>query len=269
LRSRLLPRPSALTPSLLAPQEACEYCVARRPIVNPNEGFWRCLLEFEKELTGERSGTYVPVKTKAIEDHEFELPPEWAAEPSLASAVLRVEKGGEVVDELDVNEHQMYTFGRSLTCDFQLEHPSASRQHAALVHHKNGGLYAIDLKSSHQTFVDEKPMRPYEAVMLKDGAGVRFGASSKLFRVGVSGGPGAAKPRWEDSDEERAPAPKGKDHFSIDATGAKRKVPHDFKRDKKKKKWLNGPKSSKRMTENEKIALMAGGGSGCMGPGFD
>lgn len=50
------------------------------------------------------------------------------------------------MDEYAVGEHSMYTFGRSLTCDFQLEHPSASRQHAVLVHHENGGLYIIDLK---------------------------------------------------------------------------------------------------------------------------
>eukprot|EP00967_Tisochrysis_lutea_P006642 scaffold7906_cov30-Tisochrysis_lutea.AAC.3 len=42
------------------------------------------------------------------------------------------------VDTLDIGEHPMYMFGRSLTCDFQLEHPSASRQHAVLVHGQDG-----------------------------------------------------------------------------------------------------------------------------------
>ena len=42
--------------------------------------------------------------------------------------------------------------------------------HAALVHHQNGGLYLIDLKSSHHSFVDNKPLRPYEACLLRDGA---------------------------------------------------------------------------------------------------
>lgn len=33
---------------------------ATRPIVLPNDGFWRCLQEYEKELTGQRSGVYIP-----------------------------------------------------------------------------------------------------------------------------------------------------------------------------------------------------------------
>lgn len=37
-----------------------------------------------------------------------------------------------------MGEHPMYMFGRSLTCDFQIEHPSASRQHAVLVHAQDG-----------------------------------------------------------------------------------------------------------------------------------
>ena len=39
---------------------------------------------------------------------------------------------------------------------------------------------------------------------------------------------------------------------------------------KKRAKWLQGGmKSSSKMTENERIAMMAGSGSGCFGPGFD
>ena len=41
-----------------------------RPIVLPNDGFWRCLQEFEKERSGGRSGVYVPAKTKPLEDME-------------------------------------------------------------------------------------------------------------------------------------------------------------------------------------------------------
>ena len=60
---------------------------------------------------------------------EFELPPDWAAEPTHTSAKLVVEKNGDEVETLPVGEHTMYTFGRSLTCDFPIEHPSASRNH--------------------------------------------------------------------------------------------------------------------------------------------
>ena len=166
-------------------QAARDFVSARRPIVLPNDGFWRCLQEYEKELHGERSGVYAPAVTKTrLDDLEFELPPPWATDPTHTGASLQVEKADQVLETLPVGEHAMYTFGRSLTCDFQLEHPSASRMHAALCHHRNGGLYLIDLKSSHHTFVDAKPLRPYEACLLRDGSTVVFGASSRAYRVG-------------------------------------------------------------------------------------
>ena len=122
-------------------------------------------------------------------------------------------------------------------CDFQIEHPSASRMHAALCHHERGGLYLIDLKSAHHVFVDGKPLRPYEACLsrvrvrvrvrvwararasasanpnphpnpspspnqaclLREGACVVFGASSRTYRVG---GVAPAAPAADDKDEE-------------------------------------------------------------------
>jgi protein-tyrosine phosphatase len=249
-----------------------------RPVILPNDGFWKCLCEYEKELTGERSGVYVPApKPKGVETLDFELPPEWAAEPTHARASLSVEKGGTEVESLPVGEHSMVTFGRSLTCDFPLEHPSISRNHAALVHHHNGGLYVIDLKSSHQTFVNSKAIRPFEACLLREGAALSFGASSRVYRLRDCPPPQAPPPR------QPAPACGGGGSSSSMALlegpqlpGAadaqqqpKRKyTPADAKA-KKRQKWLSGAKSTKQMTENERVARAAGGGSGCFGPGFD
>ena len=95
------------------------------------------------------------------------------------------EKSGELVEDLAVGEHQMYTFGRSLTCDFTLEHPSASRQHAVLVHHENGGIYIVDLKSSHGTFVNDKLLTPFEACRLREHGVVRFGASTRTYTLAL------------------------------------------------------------------------------------
>jgi len=154
----------------------------------------------------------------------------------------------------------MYTFGRSLTSDFQIEHPSASRQHAALVHHENGGLYAIDLKSSHGTAVNGKRLKPYEATRLRDGVEVLFGASSRSYRVS-----GLEPPRRVDEDG---------DDLDEDEQGPsrKREAPagmHPKKWQKKTRRWLAGPKTGRKMSENERVAMGAGSGSGCMGPGFD
>ena len=55
-------------------QAARDYVEARRPVILPNDGFWRCLQEQEKEWSGERSGVYAPAVTKTrLEDLEFDL----------------------------------------------------------------------------------------------------------------------------------------------------------------------------------------------------
>ena len=36
-------------------------------------------------------------------------------------------------------------------CDILLEHPTISRKHAALVHHRDGSVHLIDLGSAHGT----------------------------------------------------------------------------------------------------------------------
>jgi len=163
----------------------------------------------------------------------------------------------------------MYTFGRSLTCDFPIEHPSASRNHAALVHHENGGLYVIDLKSSHGTLVNGKPIKAFEACLLREGASLSFGASSRVHKLqgcpapSVQTAPTAASASTSSDGVAEGPMLPGGE-----PPGGKRKyTPADAKA-KKRQKWLNGPKSSSAMSENERVARGAGSGSGCFGPGF-
>ena len=238
-------------------QAARNYVSERRPIVLPNAGFWRCLQEQEREWSGERSGVYAPAVTKTrVEDLEFELPPPWAAAPTQASTILTVQKAGEALETLPVGEHAMYTFGRSLTCDFQIEHPSASRMHAALCHHERGALYIIDLKSAHHVFVDSKPLKPYEACLLRDGAAIVFGASSRIYRVG---GVAAAAPAAAEEEEE---------YKAKDSLAQKRGKMHPKKWEKKKRRWLNGPRGKSGMSENDRVSMQAGSSSGIMGPGW-
>ncbi len=240
--------------------EAC------RPIVLPNDGFVKCLAEYEKELSGERTGVYIPApkKAKSVDD-DFEMPPHWAAPPTHTAARLVVEKRGESVESLPVGEHAHYTFGRSLTCDFPIEHPSASRNHATLVHHRNGGVYVIDLRSSHGTRVDGRELAPYEACRLREGSTVSFGASTRAYRL-----EGCAPPPPEPAERPPPAAVEGP-ALPGEGEGKKRKkkyTPEDY-RNRKRKKWLDGQKSSARMSENERVARGAGSGSGCFGPGFD
>lgn len=67
-------------------------------------------------------------------------PPEWAIEPRQGVYYLEVLKDGEVLDKINLDRRRNI-FGRQFpTCDFVLEHNSVSRQHAAVIPHKNGRL---------------------------------------------------------------------------------------------------------------------------------
>lgn len=66
-------------------------------------------------------------------------PPDWAVEFKNGLYVLEVLKEGGLVDKICL-EKRRALFGRqAILCDYVLDHPSVSRQHAAVVQHKNGG----------------------------------------------------------------------------------------------------------------------------------
>nr|CAN77615.1 hypothetical protein VITISV_035197 [Vitis vinifera] len=68
------------------------------------------------------------------------LPPDWAIEPRPGVYYLEVLKDGEVLDQINLDKRRNI-FGRQFaSCDFVLDHQSVSRQHAAVIPHKNGRL---------------------------------------------------------------------------------------------------------------------------------
>lgn len=76
-------------------------------------------------------------------------------------------KGGETVDELRVGRQACYVLGRNEdVCDFGMQHPSISRQHAAVVHDKQGLVNVLDLGSAQGTFVNGKEIKPNEPHVL-------------------------------------------------------------------------------------------------------
>lgn len=65
-------------------------------------------------------------------------PPDWAIEPRAGVYFLEVLKDGVVLDKINLDRRRQI-FGRQVhTCDFVLDHQSVSRQHAAVIPHKNG-----------------------------------------------------------------------------------------------------------------------------------
>lgn len=67
-------------------------------------------------------------------------PPDWAIEPRPGVYYLDVLKDGQVLGQISLDKRR-HIFGRQFPmCDYVLDHQSISRQHAAVVPHKNGRL---------------------------------------------------------------------------------------------------------------------------------
>ena len=71
----------------------------------------------------------------------------------------------------------------------QVADPSVSRRHAALVHHRDGKLYLIDLASREGTTLDGEPVPPNKPVLVAPGGSrvLQLGTAPPL-RVSVEGG---------------------------------------------------------------------------------
>uniref|UniRef100_A0A061S0J9 protein-tyrosine-phosphatase n=2 Tax=Tetraselmis sp. GSL018 TaxID=582737 RepID=A0A061S0J9_9CHLO len=104
--------------------------------------------------------------------------------------VLEVLKDGQCISTIEVpalRRNQRCMFGRAPTCDIKLEHLSVSRQHAQLTRDDAGMLFITDLSTSHGTNVDDKWLRANAPKQLHPGSLIRFGASTRVYRVAVSG----------------------------------------------------------------------------------
>ncbi|KAF8410890.1 hypothetical protein HHK36_003427 [Tetracentron sinense] len=108
-------------------------------------------------------------------------PPDWAIEPRSGVYYLEVMKDREVLDRINLDKRR-HIFGRQFPmCDFVLDHQSVSRQHAAVVPHKNGSIYVIDLGSAHGTFVANERLTKESPVELEVGQSLRFAASTRSY----------------------------------------------------------------------------------------
>ncbi|KAJ3698279.1 hypothetical protein LUZ61_001984 [Rhynchospora tenuis] len=108
-------------------------------------------------------------------------PPDWAIEPRSGVYYLEVMKDREVIDRINL-DRKRHLFGRQFPmCDYVLDHQSVSRQHAAVVPHKNGRIFVIDLGSVHGTFVANERLTKDSPVELEVGQSLRFAASTRTY----------------------------------------------------------------------------------------
>ena len=99
--------------------------------------------------------------------------------------MLFVMRGDEVLETLPVGRQPCYVAGRLPEVEITLEHPSVSRRHAAVMHHRSGAVYIMDLGSAHGTFLNGRRLPPQEPTQWREGAAVNFGASSRAFVLRV------------------------------------------------------------------------------------
>ena len=118
------------------------------------------------------------------------VPPAWCVAPNPPSkAQLAVYRGAppQRVSAFRIGHQRCLVAGRSPDVELVLEHPSASRRHAALLFHRSGALYLVDLGSAHGTFLDGERLPPQEPTLWPDGARCVFGASPATFVLELGG----------------------------------------------------------------------------------
>ena len=140
-----------------------------------------------------------------IPDHPIsEVPynePKWSGKPLSNSYLLSVIKNGVQINTIKLIK-PYYTFGRLLTCDVHLEHPSISRYHAIIQHRPDSatdipestlfstnpcdaGFYIYDLGSTHGTFLNKNKLQPCCYYRIRIGQTIKFGGSSRIFVLDV------------------------------------------------------------------------------------
>ena len=139
-------------------------------------------------------------------------PPAWAVVPAQPVS-MRLMRGEEAVQELDLSRKPAYVMGRNgQQADLVVPHDSVSRQHAAIVHGAptadgSSSVHVVDLKSTMGTYVDPfsrgewNRLPPNTPTILPVGGRVRLGECTTLLVYPSAAPPPAAKPAPEPEDE--------------------------------------------------------------------
>jgi len=99
----------------------------------------------------------------------------------LPTIILRCYRGSERLNVIEIRRKSYVILGSQ--GDIQLQHPSISRQHAALLVDSELGCSVVDLGSKHGSWVGDSKLRIGIAAPLDSGDRLKFGASSKEYKV--------------------------------------------------------------------------------------
>ncbi|CAJ1382836.1 unnamed protein product [Effrenium voratum] len=131
--------------------------------------------ELEKWKAAEQLREWRQAQREQVPD---ELPPV----PRVIAPCLDILKDGKWVERHTLSGNkQRWTLGRAAgEVDFVMNHPSISRQHAALT--RGGvGMYLMDLDSGHGIYLNGQRMEKSLRVHLTHGAAIKFGNSTRLY----------------------------------------------------------------------------------------
>eukprot|EP00899_Mesostigma_viride_P002533 jgi/Mesvir1/12280/Mv00489-RA.1 len=125
--------------------------------------------------------------------------PRWESAPCF-STYLEVYEERKLVATIRIDTRSHFLVGRNAhDCDIVFEpHSKVSRTHAAIVHHTNGEVYVIDLKSGHGTYLNGDQVPANKPTRLVDGYKLEFAKDTGItFTVRVLAGkiPGSEQPK--------------------------------------------------------------------------
>ena len=134
--------------------------------------------------------------------------PQWCQLPrgATCSAQLLVWRGAALLETVPIGGRGFFIAGRLAESDIVLEHASASRHHAAVLHHRSGAVYLLDLGSAHGTFLSGRRLPPREPALWADGTPCVFGASSRVYVLRVDASASLVPPPADPVGTSMAPA---------------------------------------------------------------
>lgn len=127
---------------------------------------------------------------------KYHEPPESRKPPSSQTWRLYIFKGEEILDTIDLYTQSCWLFGREASvCDYALEHPSCSKQHAVIQFRytekrnefgdkiKKVKPYLIDLESANGTKLNDEAVPEGRYMELRDKDVVKYGHSTREYVV--------------------------------------------------------------------------------------
>lgn len=174
--------------------------------------------------------------------------------PSSSSSWVRV-------TSFNISKFPFYLVGNSESiCDFRIDHPSVSRVHLAVVHHKQGKVCICDMHSSNGTFLNGRQIEKGVYVPIAEGDQVRLGGSSRTLFLMLKEDP-EEKARREEEEKaaEAAARVREEEEEEKEAAAAKKRKQHDDDEQEEKQRVADAQSSRRRQREEQEGDTISSG----------